>query len=465
MATAGDIVAVTGVGGLAISDTVWSSLDGTLRSHFTDVGPLTLKNIASPVRVWAQGDIAAIKAKAGQGEPGAAGVASLSIAPFSTAGDNPDHLALAEAITEDLETELSRFRWLEVMQRGEETGARYLLSGSVRGMGQRVRLTAHLTYSPNGRRLWSDKWDRATDDIFAVQDELVSIVVASVSPEIDVHEKSLIEERPIGSLNARELSLRANAILSTGRPEALDEAESVIEQAIALDPKNVEALVQKGLVAYRKACSAVWPPREQLLIGLDSLREALKLDPRNAVVYGVLSVTYAMLGETSRALDAADRIEKLNPNAWGAPHGRSVALAFAPSDWVADPVKHPQALLEQADLTLRLAPASSYRSGHLFFRGLGLLMRDETGDLAEAIAELDRSATEPGASWWPSIFIALAELRRGDEEAAKARIGEARKACPGLSLPSIEALFGGSYVGVRWAAEIQRLPSVGLTRD
>jgi len=457
--------ALAAPGGLAISDTVWSSLDGTLRSRFDDMGPLNLKNIPRPVRVWAWGDITELEASLTQSNLEAAGSPSIAITPFAAAGDNADHLSLAEAISEDLETELSRFRWLEVKQRGDLTAARYVLGGSIRGAGQRLRVTAHLTFSKNGRRLWSDKWDRTTEDIFAVQDELTAAVVASVSPAIDSHEKSLLEERPITTLNARELCLRANAILSTGRIEALDEAQSVIERAVALEPKNFGALTQKALIAYRKACSGAWPPREQLLLGLNATREALKLDPRNAEAYGVVSAIYAMLGETGRALDAADRLARLNPNAWGAPHGRSVALAFAPPDWVTDPSKHPQDLLDAAELTLRLAPSSAYRSGHLFFKGLGVLMQDEASDLAEAIAELDRAGTEPGASWWPSIFAALAELRRGDEAAAQVRVREARRMFPALSLPSIEALFGGTYIGTRWRSEIERLPSVGLPRD
>ncbi len=457
--------ALAAPGGLAISDTVWSSLDGTLRSQFADKGPLTLKNIARPVRVWVRGETPGIELGPAEEEPISSDVTSIAIAPFSAAGDNPDHVALTEGISEDLETELARFRWLKVMQRGDATGARYILGGSVRGAGQRVRLTAHLTYSPSGRRLWSDKWDRTTDDIFAVQDELAAIVVASVSPEIDAHEKSLVEERPISTLNAHELSIRANALLATGRIESLDEADSLLERAMALEKNNIGARTQKGLTAFLKACSGAWPPHEQLVTGLEATREALKLDPRNASIYGVVSVIYGMLGETGRALDAADRIEELNHNAWGAPNGRSVAFTFARPEWVTDPAGYPQALIDQAEQTLRLAPSSAYRSSHLFFKGLGLLMRDEESDLAEAIAALDRSTTEPGALWWPSIFIALAELRRGDEEAAQGRIREARKVFSGLSLESVEALFGGSYIGTRWRSELESLPSAGLPRD
>ncbi len=457
--------ALAAPGGLAISDTVWSSLDGTLRSSFTDLGPQHLKNIANAVRVWTHGGAADSPEALAQATSDAAGTASISIAPFATSSSNADHLALAEGISEDLETALSRFRWLDVVRREDDTRARYLLGGAVRGSGQRVRLTAHLTYAPNGRRLWSERWDRTSDDIFAVQDELTGVVIACVSPEIDAHEKSLVGERPVHTLTARELNLRTNTILSTGEIDDLDEAEALITRAISLEPANSESHSQKALVAYRKACSGAWPPGEQLEVGLAAAREALRLDQRQASAYGVISVIYAMRGDTDRALNAADRIASLNPNAWGAPHGRSVALAFAPPDWVTDPQVHAETLLTHAEATLLMAPTSAYRSGHLFFKGLGILLRDEALDLEAAVDALDQSATEPGASWWPSLFLALAELRRGNETAAKQRIREARDAFAALSLPAVRALFGRSYAGSRWQDEFERLPDIGLPRD
>ncbi len=457
--------ALAAPGGLAISDTVWSSLDGKLRSRFTDFGPQHLKNIASPVRIWALAGAQIIRGGSANGGSGTESPASISISPFVTSSRDADQIALAEGISEDLETELSRFRWLDVVQHEGDVRARYVLGGTVRGSGQRVRFTAHLTYVHNGRRLWSERWDRTYDDIFAIQDELAAAVVARVSPVVDAHEKSLVEARPIQTLTARELSLRTNTILSTGTIDDFDEADALIERAISLEPENADSHAQMALVAYRKACSGAWPPLEQLDVGLEAAREALRLDPRLASGYGVLSVIYAMQGDTDRALDASDRIVNLNPNAWGAPHGRSVALAFAPANWVTDPQAHAKALLAHAEATLSMAPISSYRSGHLFYRGLAILMRDEASDLTSAINALDLSATEPGASWWPSLFVALAELRRGNDASARERVREAREKFAALSLPAVKALFDHTYIGSRLHFEIDQLPDIGLPRD
>jgi class 3 adenylate cyclase/tetratricopeptide (TPR) repeat protein len=451
--------AIAAPGGLAISETVWSSLDGTIRSRFTDCGPRQLKNIASPVRVWARGGLPEPSAPAPAGE---AGPSSIAIVPFLTSTGDADHQALALGIVEDLTTELSRFRWLDVLRPEDEARARYVLGGAVRGSGQRVRLTAHLTYASTGRQFWSERWDRTLDDIFAVQDELAVAVVACVSPEIDAHEKSLIGARPVQALTADELGLRANAILAAGELDGFDRAEALVARAVTLEPENPQVHTQKALIAYRKACSGAWPPREQLQVALDAARHALRFDPRMASAYGIVSVVHGMLGETDRALDAADRIASLNPNAWGAPHGGSVALSFAPADWVAAPQAHAAELIDQAEATLRLAPRSAYRSGHLFSKGLGLLLRDQEADLTDAVGALDRSATEPGASWWPSLFAALAELRRGRDLQARERIREVRERHAGLSLQAVDALFGRAFLAARWRDTFDRLPAIGL---
>lgn len=453
-------------GGIAISDAVRSSLDGTLRPEFVDSGPRALKNIAGEVRVWARaGRHDPIEAASARASEAAGGATSVAVAAFEAQNQSPDLDSLAEGIGDDLATELSRFRWLHVVGGGNGTAARYKLGGTVRAAGQRVRITAHLTHAGAGRRVWSERWDRDASDLLAVQDELASIIVSAVCTEIDAHEKSLVQSRPVESLSAHELSLRANQILSTGEIDLLDEAEALMTRAIAMEPANPQGYVQQALVSYHKMNSGGWPPQEAGQAALDMTRKAVALEPRLANGYGLMAAIYGVLGQTRRALDAADRTAELNPNAWGAPHGRAIAYAFAPADWVVDPPAHAEALLAHARETLRMAPNTAYRSGHRFYLGLGLLMRDAAGDLSEAIAELDRSASHAGASWWPSLFLALAELRRQREDAARQRVADARRVFPALTRASVERLFHARHVAKVWEVELARLTDVGLARD
>lgn len=449
--------------GIAISDSVRSSLDGTLRPSFSDAGLHELKNIAEPVRIWAFGDPPATTGSSETPAPASKrDQSSLAILDFEATNAAPDVVALAEGVRDDLTTELSRFRWLHVASSGVDQDARYHLGGSVRGSGNRVRVTAHLTYAEDGRRIWSERWDRTADDLFAVQDELVAVIVSRVSPEIDAHEKRLLATRPTDVLSPHQLSLRANQLVSDGLITQYDEAEALMEQAIQLEPKNAQAYVQKALVIYLKMNSGAWPPRETGLRALDSARQAVSLDSRMANGFGILAAIHGVLGQTDRALDAANRTAELNPHAWGAPHGKAIAHAFAPPAWVRDPAQHAQELLDQSRLTLRMAPNTAFRSGHHFYVGLGLLMRDQADDLSEAVAELDRSATEPGAAWWPSILLAVAEVRRGNDTEAHRRVADALVVYPGLTFEKVDALFGATFVYHTWRQQFERLPELGL---
>lgn len=457
--------ALAAPGGVAISDAVWSGVDQALRRDFDDAGPRTLKNIAGPVRVWARGGLsAALEA------PADGGLASIVVEPFATAGRDLEQVALAEGVCADLETELSRFRWLRVVSHAESAAegrprVRYVLGGAVRGAGSRWRVTAHLTSALDGRRLWSERFDRDAGDVFALQDELASTLVSHVCPVIDSHEKALARMRPVECLTAAELSLRTNEILSSGRIEAFEEAGALMARAVALEPHDAQAKVQASLVGYSRAMSGAWPARASLKNALEHAREAVRLDPRLANGYVMLSAIQGALGETDRSLDAAAQASTLNPNAWGAPHGRSIAYAFATPEWAAERDPHAARLLENAEATLRMAPSSAYRPGHLFYLGLGLMMRGGDGDLTDAIAALDRSAAAAGATWRPSLFAALAELRRGDADAAAARVGEARNALAGLSLTAVEGLFGASRIWRLWRPELALLADCGLPID
>jgi hypothetical protein len=133
-----------------------------------------------------------------------------------------------------------------------------------------------------------------------------------------------------------------------------------------------------------------------------------------------------------------------------------------PPEIASDPAAHAAALIADADRTLAMAPQTAYRAGHLTHAALGRLLRDADGDLSEAVAALDRAATEPGASWHPSLFLALAELRRDHEAAARARVADALSIHPGLTARGVDALFAGRHVTQVWAAEFARLSELGL---
>ncbi|WP_340107752.1 adenylate/guanylate cyclase domain-containing protein [Pikeienuella sp. HZG-20] len=449
--------ALSAPGGIAISDAVRSSIDGVLRAGFADAGARRLKNIADPVRVWARAPDGAAPAAAA---PAFSDRTSVAVLPFQSAASDPDHAALAEDLAEDVATELARFRWLHVV--GEASGARYLVEGAVRRAGARLRVTAHLTSTADGRRLISERWDRDAGDLFAIQDELRAVIVSRVVAEIDAEERTLVRAKPLDSLTARELGYRANlAIFATG-DENLAEAEATIERALAVDPDDAQAHVQKSVICIYKALSGRWPPREALEEGAAAARRAIALDPRTANAHSLLSLHYAVLGETDRALESAERARALNPNGWGAYQSRAMALLFAPPGWAADPAAIAERMVADARDTLRLAPNSPLFAQHICLEGIGLLLGAEGGDPTAAVVTLERAAGETGAPWWTCLFAAIGEVRRGREDAARRRVADLLRLAPGMTLTAIEAIFGATYVFQLWRAEIARLPDLGL---
>jgi len=178
--------------------------------------------------------------------------------------------------------------------------------------------------------------------------------------------------------------------------------------------------------------------------------------------YVMLASVNAMMGKTEAALEAAAQVERLNPNAWGAPHGRSIAYTFAAPEWARahDPTGFHA--VSNAERTLELAQSSKFRSGHLFFLGIGQLLHD-TSEMQPGISTLERSAGAAGSNWWPSLFLALAELRRDQRQVARQHIATAHTVFPALSMTVIEEIFDKSRIWPFWQRELEELPNLGLS--
>ena len=175
------------IGGVVVSGTAWDQLHGKLGLSFESLGEQRLKNIARPVRAYR---LAGRTGPAVTTEAALPDRPSIAVLPFDNMSGDPEQAYFSDGITEDLITELSRFRDLVVLARqssfalrgqalsavelGRRLGVRYLLEGSVRKAGERVRITAQLIETTSGSHLWADRYDRALDDIFAVQDEVVA---------------------------------------------------------------------------------------------------------------------------------------------------------------------------------------------------------------------------------------------------------------------------------------------------
>jgi adenylate cyclase len=243
-------------GGILVSGTVWEQIEGKLSFPCQFAGEQTAKNIARPIRTyrvsWEQPDML------GLGPGGAVGALalpdkpSIAVLPFTNMGNDSEQEYFADGISEDIITDLSKSRWLFVIARntsftykgkavdvkrvGRELGVRYLLEGSVRKGGNRVRITAQLIEAATGVHLWSERYDRDLADTFAVQDEITQSVVGAIEPELLQVERQRAGRTNPENMHALDLYMRGMWRFNHFTSENMNGAESLMRRAIELDP-------------------------------------------------------------------------------------------------------------------------------------------------------------------------------------------------------------------------------------
>ena len=222
---------------------------------------------------------------------------SLAVLPFTNMSDDPGQEYLADGLTEDLITALARLRWLfviarnssftykgravDVRQVAQELGVRYVLEGSVRVAGTRMRVTTQLIDAETGKHIWADRYDRELRDLFAVQDEITERVVAVVEPHLYVEEGFRAASKPPDSIDAWGLVARAVVMLNKFDREQNMEAQALLRRAIALEPTYARAHAVLGWATYW-ATYAYWLPpdrEESLRQAAAHAQDALQQDP------------------------------------------------------------------------------------------------------------------------------------------------------------------------------------------
>jgi adenylate cyclase len=249
------IEALADAGGVFVSNTVHDHVRDRLPFVFEDLGEQQVKNIARPVRVYRVRDAGTTVKSPSAPVPPVLTLPdkpSIAVLPFANMSGDPEQEYFADGMVEEIITALSRIRWLfviarnssfiykgqavDVKQVGRELGVRYVLEGSVRKAGGRVRITAQLIDATSSVHLWADRFDRALDDVFALQDELTISVVGAIEPSLRKAEIERARRKRPDSLDAYDLYLRALPLASTAMPEDADKALPLLEEAIRLEP-------------------------------------------------------------------------------------------------------------------------------------------------------------------------------------------------------------------------------------
>jgi adenylate cyclase len=464
-------------GGICISRTVRDQIRDRLPYLFEDLGEQSVKNIARPVRVYALRPGAVANLSAARVPPATtisppAGAPRLSIIvlPFANLSSDPEQQYFADGISEDVTTNLSQIAGMIVISRntaftyrnkpvdtkqiGRELGVRYVLEGSVRRLGNRLRVTAQLIDAATDAHLWAERFDGDTDDLFALQDEITSRLARALGAELIAAETARPTEHP----DALDYILRARAAL--GRPssrEVYAEAISLFEHALMLDPQSVEAQAELAQTLMSRVSDLMTDsPAADLARAEGLVGQVLATSPRSAYAHMV----------KGRVLRAQNRLEEaalewetalaLNRNLVQALHFLAQYKLFTGS------IEEVIPLEQQA---IRLSPREPRIGWCYSVIGVVHLLQSRTD---EAIVWLEKARGNIPAAPSVRTNLAAAYALRGEIECAAAELAEARRLngdvfssiahlkageiYGGWGVPKIRALYEATYlVGLRKA--------------
>jgi TolB-like protein/Tfp pilus assembly protein PilF len=313
-------------GGIALSGAAFDQVVGKVEVAFEDAGERELKNIDKPVRVYHWTDAAAPAFEVPLPLPDKP---SIAVLPFVNMSGDPEQEYFSDGITEDIITELSRFPTLFVIARnssfhfkgkavkvsevGRDLGVQYVVEGSVRKAGNRVRVTAQLVEAASGNHVWAERYDRELEDIFEVQDEVAHTVAATVSGRLDDAGAERARRRPTEDLAAYDLFLRAYQHVHRWTRADLAIAHPLLEKALELDPDIARAHAYLGMI---HVADWMWgiSDVEALDLALTLAQRAMSLDDDDSWSYVVIGHVYQRTNRLEEALNYMEKAVALNPN-------------------------------------------------------------------------------------------------------------------------------------------------------
>jgi len=331
-------------GGICVSGIAYDTAHDKLDLAFESLGEQQVKNIDQPVRTYR------VVFGVGSGRRSGPSAAlelpdkpSLAVLPFTNMSAEPDQGFFADGICEDIITELSKFRTLFVIARNSsfafkgqgvdvkevsaKLGVRYIVEGSVRRAGGRVRITAQLIDAVEDAHIWAERYDRDLEDIFAVQDEVTRAIVAAVEPQLASSERLRARRKPTDSLDAWECYQRGLWHLHQYREEDIEEALAFLARAIELDPTFATAHAGLAFALYYKVIlgfSRDGPG--DLAKALADGTAAVRLDENDPFAHVALGRVHTAKGEHDEAIECCNRAIALNPNYASAYFGRAHSL-------------------------------------------------------------------------------------------------------------------------------------------
>ncbi|MFW8594371.1 adenylate/guanylate cyclase domain-containing protein [Cribrihabitans neustonicus] len=446
-----------GAGEVCVSDAVYQQVRSQGAMRFEDLGEQSLKNISAPVRVYrllrgkeAETDPGGPDAEAAGALPGGAVKPSIAVLPFANLSGDPEQEFFADGLTEDILTELARRHELFVISRNstfvykgqavnlrevaEKLGARYIVEGSVRRAGRRLRVSVQLIDSRNDSHIWAEKYDRDLDDIFAIQDEVTSSIVATLPGRIEASQQVELYRKAPSSFAAYECVLAAKVLHHRCTREDNAEAMKLIDRAIELDPEFAHAHAWRGCIRGQ-AWGCGWCEDRDAMLALagEAIEKAAALDDNDADVHRLMAALSIVRNDLDRAQYHQERALALNPN-----YDLSVVQMGELLTWTGQPEEGAEWIRK----AMRLNPHFPAR----FWSHLGKA-HFTARRYDEAISDFMRL---PSLDAVQAAIVAACHAWAGDEEKAAAYAAEVRALAPEADVP---ALLAGLHYGRREDAE------------
>jgi adenylate cyclase len=419
-------------GGICVSGAIRDQAGDRLGVAFEDLGEQSVKNLMRPIRVFRvcldEHGTAAVPRRAAAARPktpvAVADKPSIAVLPFLNMSGDPEQEFFADGLTEDIITELSRFRDLFVISRNSafvyknravriqevaaEFDVQYVVEGSVRKAGNRVRVTVQLIDAESDRHVWAERYDRELEDLFAIQDEVTAAIVATLPGRVEAATHDRAERKPPDNMAAYECVLAGRVLHHRSTREDNAAALAMLERAIALDPKYAHAHAWKGCVLGQAWVYGWCADRDVTFQRVaDELEIALALDENDSDVHRILAALNLLRGDHERSRYHQERALGLNPN-----NDLIVVQQGELLTWLG----RPEEGIEWIRKAMRLNPYHPERYwSHL---GRAYFVAHRYAEAVEAFARISRPDHTHHA------FMAAACAQMGDETGARAHAAE-----------------------------------------
>ena len=429
-------------GGICISGTAFDHVEGKLGLDFEYLGEKSVKNITKPIRLYR------IKMESRVPDDGTSLAVPLSdkpsiaVLPFVNMSGDPEQDYFSDGITEEIITGLSKIPRMHVIARnstfaykekppkvqqvGQELGVHYVLEGSVRKAGSRIRVTAQLIDVNTGYHLWAERYERELSDIFAVQDAITMKILSALQVELTEGEQARLRHEEKRNLEAWGFAVQAAGYLERVTSHDVAKARGLLEQALALDPEYVTAWSSLSLAHWFDARFG-WSeaPEESFKRAYSAAQKALSLDDTDPVVHGLIGCIHLYLREYEQAIREAEKAIALGPN-----HALVHALASHILRFSGD-FERAIAVIKKAMRLQPLLASWYYMELGMSYYCIGKY--EKAKECAEHFRRLAESRGEQ-IEWVAYLMLAMNYVRLGREREARLAVVELTRLNPDYSL-------------------------------